>query len=1108
MGIEKKAFKQMAINIDKGAMDNNVDYKYMFKTFRLRYKPLIKSDGSQVPKWEKLPSYEWSKDSTKKYHIYTHMWKERTQEQLEDTNCGVPCGKVNNIWVLDLDFYQKANAIEGDGGWTPETCDFNTKFGNVEQYIKDNNLYAVRTISGGIHIYFEYDPLIKQTQNAVNHMDIRHDGGYVVSPFTKIGDNRYTIINSGDIKPCPTDLKQFVIDEVMCKQKKKYKPINRKVKVINPITKKEEIVEELEIDLDVYQFSFTDHIIDRVSKSLPDKYFMDREFFVKYTTAMKTLNRKDLWIKWAKKRCEANEEFEQYPDVDDNDCAEVDTFLDQAWAYIGKHNQLFMVNHILKECGIKNARTMLDYYKYKPVSPNPYQPHETINHTKLGIDKDGDFVFFNRYKDKYLLVQSDTGTGKTREFKEYILDQERNSNGWNKKGKFISVVSRVSLGKEQVRVFKEAGIKCYFHDEISEEIKNGHGFWGMYEGENIVITIDSLMKLQNWDSFMGYNLYLDEYNSLIEYLICVKLLNKNRLNIYHFLINMMRQAERVICTDADINEISIRYMEIVLDKLKTEDYVPTFKYIKNEFKHNAGIKAKEIFSFNKFVKAIDNEDKWMICCDSKTQADIISHINVSTDYMLITAEGVYRSSTGKTTNETPDLDSCDRVIFSPAIVYGLDSIMERPVYCYFKEQTISPCAMVQQLARCRNIKYLRYMFTSKRWKPYKYHDYQQVEDEIVAKEKYGLKTHGKVDAETGLMEQCEDHQYIELRAKYEYRNDCYNTNKFGHFIKIIKERGFKVDMVFSQTSIKGVKEANAELKEMRQASYIKNCKEYKEYITPIKNAQALEYRQEFDELVEYNKDKGHSKEDNEYEERHLNKQLMKLEDKWINIEDHYNKQVIQLNDILKIPYDQLDEYQEEFLVAGKTDDHFNITKFFGNDSDTIKEMIQSKDDFMCNKASMIESKLLLLDKFRGLTGCNVAVPTDNMYDYEIDTYTDLGDYATKKNIDVKNGLTVEQTKSFLKEYETVFTRFKVAKLPDLTNKYEAQKHLALMYKQLFGDDIRVKKKKNIKGKCVTFYKIDEDYLAHHTALYKYRLDYRKRQKALKGDDVFDGCLLD
>ena len=756
------------------------------------------------------------------------------------------------------------------------------------------------------------------------------------------------------------------------------------------------------------------------------------------------------------------------------------------WNYIKSHNQLFMVNYILKEAednGYKNARSMLDYYKHKPVPDNPYKPHEVINHKKLGITPEGEkIIFFDKYNDKYLLVQSDTGTGKTTEFKNYIINQQKQSKSWESKGKFISIVSRVSLGKEQVRVFRQAGIKCMYHEEISEECKNG-AWWGMYEGDNIVITIDSLLKMQNWDGFEGYTLYLDEYNSLIEYLICVKLLNKKRLEIYDFLIRIMRQADRVICTDADINDISIRYMDIVLNKLKCEDYQPFYKYIKNEYKHNNGIEAKEIFSFNKFIKALDKEDKYMICCDSKTQADIIAFLDKKKhkDYMLITAEGVYRSITDKWSEETPDLDSCDKVIFSPAVVYGLDSTMHRPVYCYFKEHTISPCGMVQQLSRCRNIKYLRYMFCSKMWKVYKYHDYQQVEEEIIEQERYGLKTHGKVDNETGLVNDCEDRDYIELRAKYEYRNDCFYTNKYSHFIKIIKSRGFKIQAQFSQTSEKGVKEVKKDMQELKAEQYDKMCKDYIDYITPIKtdtyNRLLNDYHMSINGVTD--------EEDLKWYKKQYDKKCEIELDNWYDYDKYYTKQIIQLNDILKIPYDKLDKFKEIFMCPLSVQDHFCITKYFKNDNNTIKQMLQDKADFMCNKTTTMESKLILLDRLRQFSGMSIETEED------------------KLDINVKNGLTTEQGKSFIKEYKLVYDRTAWKKGdPDLTDKYEVQKHIVKMYKHLFSVECISKRKSTKQGKSITYYNFNPEFKQLHDDLYQYRADYRERQHKLKGEGEY------
>ena len=1090
----KEGIDKMDKNNDNNPDKNNLNdiYKYMFKTFKLRSKPLFKSNGDKVKNYQKLPSYEWCKDETKRYHLYTHLWKRRTMTELMETNSGVPCGKVNGIFVLDLDFYTKEGV---EGSWTPEACLFNKKYGDLDDYIKKHNIYAVKTISGGYHLYFKYNALIKQTQNAVNHMDIRSDGGYVVSPGTNIDDNRYEIINTGDIIEAPEDLIEFIIKEVMGKQKQKYKKINKKVKVKNPITQETEEVDELEVDLDVYSFDFSDYILNMICKKLPDKFYHDREHHVKLCTAFKTLKRQDIFNKWSKKRCEASEEYELWPDVLDNDCEEVDKHLDQMWCYIKSHNQLFMVNHILKEAeanGYKNARSMLDYFKHKPVPDNPYQPHEVINQDKLGITAEGDnIIFFDKYNDKYILVQSDTGTGKTTEFKNYIINQQKKAKSWETKGKFISVVSRVSLGKEQVKVFREAGINCYYHEEISEECKNNGMWWGRYEGDNIVITIDSLLKMQNFDSFEGYTLYLDEYNSLIEYLICVKLLNKKRLEIYEFLINIMRQADRVICTDADINDISIRYMDIVLNKLKCEDYQPFYKYIKNEYKHNNGIEAKEIFSFNKFIKAIDKEDKYMICCDSKTQADIIAFLDKKKhkDYMLITAEGVYRSITGKWTNETPDLDSCDKVIFSPAVVYGLDSIMERPVYCYFKEHTISPNAMVQQLSRCRNIKYLRYMFCSKKWKVYKYHDYRQVEDEIIEQERYGLKTHGTVDNETGEVNECEDRLYIELRAKYEYRNDCFYTNKYSHFIKIIKSRGFKIQAQFSQTSEKGVAEIKKDMTELKKEQYKAMCEDYNDYIKPLKDDKNKELLDDY--LLSIN---DCTEEDKEWYKKEYHKRLMIEADNWPDIDKHYTKQIIQLNDILKIPYDELDKYDEIFRCPLSVQDHFCITKYFKNDNEAIKQMLHNKADFICNKTTTMESKLILLNRVRQFSGMSIDTEED------------------KLDINVKHGLTAEQSKTFIKEYKLVYDRTAWSKGdPDLTNKYEMQKHMVKMYKHLFSVDCIKKRKSTKQGKSITYYNFNPQFKQLHDNLYQHRADYRLRQNELNGgQDEYGGniCMIE
>ena len=129
--------------------------EYCFKTFRLRsHKPDFHTKPDE--KWKKLPSFEWNKfisvdaegnevpynyqdlqdkKQSKKhvdYFVHHDKWKQRSTEELMETNCGVPCGKINRIWVLDLDFYGSE--------YDPATCEFVKQFGDLDTYIKENNL--------------------------------------------------------------------------------------------------------------------------------------------------------------------------------------------------------------------------------------------------------------------------------------------------------------------------------------------------------------------------------------------------------------------------------------------------------------------------------------------------------------------------------------------------------------------------------------------------------------------------------------------------------------------------------------------------------------------------------------------------------------------------------------------------------------------------------------------------------------------------------------------------------------------------------------------------------------------------------------------------------
>tara|TARA_R100000951_G_scaffold91602_1_gene79976 strand:- start:4754 stop:7894 length:3141 start_codon:yes stop_codon:yes gene_type:complete len=1028
--IIKEGVETININKLKENPNNNLNNNYMdtFKTFKLRYN-------------SKLPTEEWKKDPTKTFFINRNLWKEYSMEDMEKNGfgLGVPTGKINGNFVLDLDLYDKK-----DKPYDPVKCLFRQTFGCPLEYIKKHNLFAVQTISGGIHIYFKYDNRFKQTTCAELQIDIRSDGGYIVAPFTKINGNSYKILHNGIIKNCPEDMCDFVLNNVVNRSKKKFKTTNSKVIIKNPITGEDEVVNQQDIDLSVFNFDISDYLIKNIIKGFPDDYFFeDYQGFLIFTTAMKQLDKEDLWRKIYKSRVNS---VHMKPDSSWK--------IEDMW-FNARDNNYNAINHILLASKYKNARTALDYYKYKPVPINTFKPDYIMNEEKLGYDSEA-VPFFKEHSDRVVIAQSDTGTGKTTEAKRFFRKNERKP--------FISIVSRVSLGLEQVQIFKNDGLEVEFHETYTEMNKQEQRGFSSREGENIVITIDSLLKLKNFEDFNGYIIFLDEYNSLIEYLITCPLLNKSRQLIVPLFEKMILQADKVIATDADINEISLSYMK----------QLTPFKYIKNEYKHNNGIPAEEVFSFESFVDKVNKESKWLIPCDSKTQSEIIGHINASTDYVLITSEGWYHSGRkeylqGKQRN----LDLYDRIIFSPAIVYGLDSTMKRPVFCYFKEHTISPVAMVQQACRCRNIEKLYFLFTSKKCKEYHYHSPEHAQQEIEEREEYGVSRNFVIDEETGDRTPIKKNDtYNRLLSEYIYRADCYNTNKFAHFIKIIRNRGFKVSLSFHQTK-QTPKEAEEQTKEEKIKFFNECCDKYIDYylneLQSEKDKKIVEYMEDWNEEHEKLKQKindnpYYTKLDLEDHLEYREMDIQKINAEEGKYEEYFSPAMVKLNDILKLPYRELGEHIDLVMNPFELQRHFTISKYFRKTNEELEKDMLKKSDFNPNKANTIEAKLMFLNKYRELLHMNEDI----------------------KNVEVNRALTKQQSETFMKEYKIVFERFRGKKIPDFTETKTNQQYISKIYKNLFGEDCIDTKKTTKNKKSITLYSFNTEYLDYHNEVYKFR----------------------
>ena len=983
----------------------------------------------------KNPSSEWYKSnlpSAMRCRTLNHL------DDCKEINFGIICGKCNDIVVVDLDFYK----------------DYPTEFMQVfgEKYIEDFNTFTVKTGSGGIHLYFKYTKKIKATQNVEFSIDIKSDGGYVVAPFTSITTDdgtvkTYDVRHWAPIQEIPDNLSQWINDKLYKKARTK-KPRNPKIKTTNPITNEEVEEDQDIIDLGVYKYDLTDKEIEKYFiKGLDKSFFNEYGEYIKFATAMKTLGAKKLWKKYPKLN----------NPVDNNiNSKGHKLWLKNTWDGITRHNELFCIEHLAAESKVQGSSNILKYTKYKPTECHTEIPNITINRDKLG-KRDGEQIdFILEFKDgtKCIVARSDTGTGKTTATKKYLADSNK---------RFISIVSRISLGKEQSKVFKSAGIEVDYWSDLQEEMdernQGAYHFdeymrWDDMEGNNLVITIDSLGKLANWEDFYGYTIYLDEFNSLVEYFITCGNMGNKRVLIYKILNKILKEAELVVCTDADISDNSLELLKI---------WDIDYKYINNEYNHNNGVNATEIPEFDGFMHKLNKTPKWLCCADSKTMVDIMAKMSADKAKLV----KVYTSDyTGDI-----DLDADDCILFSPKIVYGLDSVMERPVFCYYKCHTITPAAMVQQICRNRNITDIFFHFNSqgKGVSSYKYHDIEEAREDIIARDKYGNSLFKIIDKDMA-------DEYVNLLSRFEYNYDCYNTNKFAHFLNILKGRGVLIKRSFLKTDDGDIGKECKAMKELKGAEIKQFATDYgADYALSI-NDQLVEHDADVDKI---NIELSNTTDPDTIESlnddlKYMQKERDRLVNNPYNEEDelatkHFPEYMIRKNEILKIPYKDIGNYLGYFMDPTLLPKHLNCGDMFFNGMGDIGEDLEKKLDFNSNKATSNKSKVMLCRKYKMMIGLS---------DYFTMTPTDKDGYFDESKVKALDKKTAEY---FEKEYKTVF-RYRGKGFADLSNPHECLVFYTKMVKTLCGNGMIDKKKTSKDGVHSALYKYHEGGLKCHLKL--------------------------
>ncbi len=355
--------------------------------------------------------------------------------------------------------------------------------------------YWQKSASGGIHLFYQYDKDIKQGQNGKIQVDTRNtENGYVLFDGSKFKGKKYEGQNDLIPSKIPQDVKQFLLnngyDNSKAMEIKEKKNIDSNIKLNN-----------MEISKDKNLYIPKSHL-KQILDDKPSTYFNDVEFW-KFTTIMKYLDAYDLWDEFNKKRdrYDLNKNIEIWNSVNPNKC-NINLLIDLF------HN-----------------KDISGYYNLKHL-PKFSLESEKINKNKLGYD-------FIQEKINYI-IKSDTGTGKTTSVKHFL--NKTNDN-------FISIVSRVSLGQEQYNNFNENEfLDCNFYQQV-EFMKNE---------DNIIIQLDSLLKVHRNIDISQYVIVLDEFESILDHLFNSPTLKRNRVLIFMKFIEILKQCKNFICIDADI----------------------------------------------------------------------------------------------------------------------------------------------------------------------------------------------------------------------------------------------------------------------------------------------------------------------------------------------------------------------------------------------------------------------------------------------------------------------------------------------------------------------------------------------------------------------------
>jgi DNA polymerase III delta prime subunit len=444
---------------------------------------------------------------------------------------------------------------------------------------------------------------------------------------------------------------------------------------------------------------------------------------------------------------------------------------------------------------------------------------------------------------EHLIIKSPTGSGKTAFTAELVARLiEKNNNT------ILSLVSRQVLGYELMRSFSKNKVFLFNYLDIS---KTDHYELEIKDFDKLICSIDSFHRVKNPNEYTI--LYIDEMDSFLEHMFSETL--KNRPHKFQLLCECIQRCKHVICSDADISDMTLGFLSRLLNINKT-------LYIHNTIKKDnftCLFYTKRSHLLGTLINSIKKGEKNYICSDSKELIENIYQFiyKYCRQQSIRDSLRLYTSIDGNK-KDIIDVDTKwkeSNVFTSPTVVYGISFSPLDPAFYFdnvfgiYKNGTINARAQAQQLARPRQIKsgkmHIYSMFNPARCKlPTSYKEIESIHKKIDDVQERYLRHDSnylmgklKIDPITNFSPAPIDinNEALFTQLYFYHCKNKYLSQRDPTFelMKILKEKGDKIvpyysvpwmTIEFEQKIQKAFQKSNKDFKEQLDFDYAKITK--------------------------------------------------------------------------------------------------------------------------------------------------------------------------------------------------------------------------------------------------------------------------------------------